>query len=693
MARGKTLRIYLAADLKNFNRGMGQAKTGVRGLGDSVSKYLGPALIGAAAAAGAFAVKIGVDAVSAASDLVETQNKVSEIFGDSSDQILKFGETAVTALGQTATEAMDASATFAQFGMSAGIADQELVDFSTDLVTLASDLASFNNTSPEQAVDAIGSALRGSSKPLRAYGILLDDAKLRQEALNLGISDGTSKLTASQKVLAANAVIFKESTVAQGDFSRTSEGLANTTRILSAAMKTASATIGESLVEALESATASMGGSKGLADKIEETGQGVSDLVVTFGSLLSVLQKLVPAFEKVEKEGQVTTDMFGRLTDNTVDLVDQFLALLPVVGAYIIQSKQATESTRLYDQQIQGVTGHLDEMRTIQAKVVLESEALARVNKNLKGGVDVATKSQARQVDGLAGFVKLASQAVDETEDLTAATGRASKATETLTKWEVKAAETQKILQESEGLTAQALDNSVASFMSATQAVKDYASAIQGDLLSGIDLGAAFEGQIGDAETAGVELVDAFNKQIEQANYFGTVLNSIKAQGADKTLVDAIASLGPETGAALGEQMILEGLIPSINEKWVGVQDSTAALAQKLVPEFMTAGVDSAAGMVTSLATQLQAEQKTLKKLGKNMAKPVGAAFKSRLAKDVADAVRNVEAAATAARAEKVADATSRQAMITDQAVAMAFQSVFRRADARSGAQVQPVLT
>ena len=187
--------------------------------------------------------------------------------------------------------------------------------------------------------------------------------------------------------------------------------------------------------------------------------------------------------------------------------------------------------------------------------------------------------------------------------------------------------------------------------------------------------------------------MEGFNKQIEQANYFGNVLNSIKAQGADKTLIDAIASLGPETGSALGQQLIDDGLVPTINEKWVGVQETTAGLAMGLVPEFMTAGVASAAQMVTGLAQQLKAEQKTLAKLGKNMAKPVGAAFKSRLAKDVAEAVRNVEAAATAARAEKVANATAVQAGITQQAVSLAIQNVVRRADARSGSVVQPILT
>lgn len=63
---GKTLTVYLAADLKKFNRGINQAEGSLKGFGNSVSKFLGQALIAATAAAGAFAVKLGVDAVNAA---------------------------------------------------------------------------------------------------------------------------------------------------------------------------------------------------------------------------------------------------------------------------------------------------------------------------------------------------------------------------------------------------------------------------------------------------------------------------------------------------------------------------------------------------------------------------------------------------------------------------------------------------
>jgi hypothetical protein len=154
-----------------------------------------------------------------------------------------------------------------------------------------------------------------------------------------------------------------------------------------------------------------------------------------------------------------------------------------------------------------------------------------------------------------------------------------------------------------------------------------------------------------------------------------------------------MAGLGPEVGGALGQEMLGDkGLMGTINEKFVNIQEKTKELALGLVPDFMNAGVEQAAAMVVGLANQLDYERDTLKKLGKAMAKPVGAAFKTQLASDVAAAVRNVEAAATAARAEKVADATAAQQLITDQQVARAIANVIRNSDARSGAVVTPVL-
>ena len=74
----KTLTIYLAADLKKFSSGMNQAEGGLRGFTNSLSNMLGPALIAAGAAAGAFATKLAVDGVKAAMEDEQAASKLAQ---------------------------------------------------------------------------------------------------------------------------------------------------------------------------------------------------------------------------------------------------------------------------------------------------------------------------------------------------------------------------------------------------------------------------------------------------------------------------------------------------------------------------------------------------------------------------------------------------------------------------------------
>lgn len=203
-----------------------------------------------AAAFGAAAlVSFGKQAVDAASNLVETQSKVAQIFGDSSGAINAFAADAASSLGQSKQQALDAAATFAIFGKSAGLQGPALSGFSTQLTGLATDLASFHNTSPQEAIEAIGAALRGEAEPIQKYGVLLNDATLRNQALRMGlIKTTTQALTPQQKVLAAQAVILAQTKDAQGDFAKTSGGLANQQRIMAAEVENAKAKIGTGLL-------------------------------------------------------------------------------------------------------------------------------------------------------------------------------------------------------------------------------------------------------------------------------------------------------------------------------------------------------------------------------------------------------------------------------------------------------------
>lgn len=364
----RTLKLSILADVDDLNKKLKQATGDVDGFGDrlaSAGKKIGIALAAAAAAAAAMAVKIGIDAVKAASNLAETQSKVGVIFGESADAINKFAATAATKLGQTRQQAMDAASTFATFGKSAGLAGNELVKFSTDLTTLSADLASFYNTSPEQAINAIGAALRGESEPIRAYGVLLNDATLKQEALNMGIYDGTGALSAQQKVLAAQQVILKQTSDAQGDFARTSDGLANQQRILAAQIANTKTMLGEALlptvlkvvafinnsvVPAFEAFVYGLTGNEGAVEGLDETGKkayyageafrsvakSVAQLAATFSSDgQSSIQGFVTALKFLADTANVVVTIIKELISFIVEMANQVISFLNLFGAGI----------------------------------------------------------------------------------------------------------------------------------------------------------------------------------------------------------------------------------------------------------------------------------------------------------------------------------------------------------------------
>jgi uncharacterized protein YukE len=197
-------------------------------------------------------------AIKAASDMEESLSKVNVVFGKGARDVEKFASSAAKNLGQSKQAVLEAAGVFGTFGKAAGLAGTDLAVFSNDFTQLATDLASFNNTTPEEAVQAIGAALRGESEPLRKYGVLLNDATLKQEAMTLGIYDGKGALTSQQKILAAQSAIFKQTGDAQGDFMRTSDGLANSTRTLSATFKDLQAKFGAAFLEQAKTATANV---------------------------------------------------------------------------------------------------------------------------------------------------------------------------------------------------------------------------------------------------------------------------------------------------------------------------------------------------------------------------------------------------------------------------------------------------
>ena len=323
--------------ISEFNpKGVAAAKAefaSLQGTGSKAMFLLQKAVLPAAAAIGTFTSVIS-PAIKAASDFQEATSKVNVVFGRASKSVKNFADGAARNLGQSKQAVLDAAGVFGTFGKAAGLAGEDLSTFTTDFVTLSTDLASFNNTSPEEAVLAIGAALRGESEPLRRYGVLLNDAVLKQEAMTLGIYDGKGALTAQQKVLAAQSAIYKQTTDAQGDFMRTSDGLANSQRTLKAIIDDVKVSIGQAFLKQAETATKNVIFLADALDKIPTpTGQANTKIKETTGVLKSLstplgqvwylLTKTREAFEGTSGATGAYNEDLRRSAQQTMRMADE----------------------------------------------------------------------------------------------------------------------------------------------------------------------------------------------------------------------------------------------------------------------------------------------------------------------------------------------------------------------------------
>ena len=220
-------------------------------------------------------------AVAAAVDLGEETSKSFVIFGQAAEKIGTFADSA-SKIGLSEVSALQATGTFGNLFRAMGVGQEQAAEYSLTMTKLAADLASFNNSTVDDALVAVGSALRGEAEPIRRFGVLLNDATLKNEALaqNL-IKNASGALPPAVKAMAAYSLILKQTAVAQGDFARTSDGLANLGRIVNAQAANMVSEVGSAFEPLFRNITATF------SEILTSVGPFVSDLAAGLGGALS----------------------------------------------------------------------------------------------------------------------------------------------------------------------------------------------------------------------------------------------------------------------------------------------------------------------------------------------------------------------------------------------------------------------
>lgn len=127
-----------------------------------------------------------------------------------------------------------------------------------------------------------------------------------------------------------------------------------------------------------------------------------------------------------------------------------------------------------------------------------------------------------------------------------------------------------------------------------TKEVTDWAGNMRQALMSGFDIGSAYDAALDDQGKLNAgKWIDGVNAQVSRMEWFGNVLKAIQANGGPnaQALVDYLASKGAEQGGAMGQALIDKGLVVEMANKIGAVQTAADETARSMVPPFMTSGV------------------------------------------------------------------------------------------------------
>lgn len=243
--------------------------------------------------------------VNAASDYEENLNKVSVAFGDSKKVVIDWADTATAKFGLSKNQALEATSLFGDMATSMGLSRAESANMSTSLAGLAGDLASFKNIDIQQAMTALNGVFTGETESLKTLGVVMTEANLQAFALKQGITKKVSAMSQAEKVQLRYAYVMEMTNNAQGDYSNTAGGTANSMRTLQAAVSNLAIAFGQRLLPTItpliQKATELINKFASLDPTMQQTILKIGAFVAVIGPVASVLGKVFSSVGMVSK--------------------------------------------------------------------------------------------------------------------------------------------------------------------------------------------------------------------------------------------------------------------------------------------------------------------------------------------------------------------------------------------------------
>jgi hypothetical protein len=241
----REVKVAVVGDARQLQKELQKAEKAVAGFGKNAkdsSEQLKNVFIGSAVAFGAKQI------IDSAAQLEAAVGGTAAVFTTASGEIDKFARAAATTSGLSEKAARDITSKLGSSLQGAGMDAEAAAKQAIMLTQTGADLAATLGGSTEEAVSALGGALRGEYDPLERFGIALTANQVNAQAVAMGLADSESSVSAYAKQQATLALLTERSAFAQGTFAKeagTAEGAA---KIAGARLQNTSADIGKSFL-------------------------------------------------------------------------------------------------------------------------------------------------------------------------------------------------------------------------------------------------------------------------------------------------------------------------------------------------------------------------------------------------------------------------------------------------------------
>lgn len=294
----------------------------------SAFKNLGIAAVFTAIAVGA--ARLTRELITAGSDAEETGNKFRVVFRGIGDEAARAANELRDSYGLSNVESERLLSNTGDLLTGFGFTREAALDLSSEVNTLAVDLASFTNIEggTARASEALTSALLGEAEQAKALGIIINQNSDRYRELFAETLANNDVTEAQAKALVALQIATEQSGNAIGDFERSQASFANQLRIAQANTEDLSVTLGSALlplanviVTQFNEASGSLEGAAGAVEDFITSSQGIDFIGTAFGAIggtLAVLRDVgVEVFTPILQGVQ---DILGPVGDLTTEI-------------------------------------------------------------------------------------------------------------------------------------------------------------------------------------------------------------------------------------------------------------------------------------------------------------------------------------------------------------------------------------